>query len=417
MTRRLRYLFRRRSLKGFPNAELLSVYRDYGVVPKASRDDNFNRASENLDNYQLVRPGDLVVNKMKAWQGSVAVSNFEGIVSPAYFVFESTNQEYGRFLHYLLRSKPLIAKYASISKGIRPAQWDLDIDQFKDLTVDIPPIDAQVMIADFLDRENTKADALISKYARLIELLDEMQTALITQCVTKGIDSAARMQDTGINWLGAVPAHWRVRPLKRFWTVTDCKHVTVDFVDTGIPLASVREAQRFDLDLTNANQTTPEWYATLIEGGRKPKRGDLIYCRNVSVGAATYVGTDEIFAMGQDVCLIHSDVDARYLNYFLRSSAMHEQMTTMSIGVTFDRINVADIRRLIITWPPVQEQAEIVEYLDRRVAKMITLKAQLERALNLVAEHRSALIAAAVGGQIDVQQYRSGQCLSQKVTA
>ena len=119
-------LFRRLKRTDFPDEQLLSVYRDFGVVSKDSRDDNFNKASDDLSAYQLVEPGDLVINKMKAWQGSVAVSNLRGIVSPAYFTYFATHTECSRYLHYLMRSLPYIACYQTMSKGIRINQWDLE---------------------------------------------------------------------------------------------------------------------------------------------------------------------------------------------------------------------------------------------------------------------------------------------------
>src|SRR4051794_12221494 len=111
-------MFTRTARKGFERETLLSVYRDHGVVPKESRDDNFNRASEDLSTYQLVESGDLVINKMKAWQGSLSISRHRGIVSPAYFVYHPHHDADDRFLHYLLRSQPMIAAYIGMSKGV-----------------------------------------------------------------------------------------------------------------------------------------------------------------------------------------------------------------------------------------------------------------------------------------------------------
>src|SRR5690625_1532357 len=108
-------VYRRIKRTGFSDAELLSVYRDYGVIPKSSREDNFNRPSEDLSNYQLVCKKDLVINKMKAWQGSVAISDYEGIVSPAYFVYEPLRGTTSKYNHYLLRSGRYIAAYISHS--------------------------------------------------------------------------------------------------------------------------------------------------------------------------------------------------------------------------------------------------------------------------------------------------------------
>ncbi len=155
-------LFRRVKRCGFQDERLLSVYRDYGVVPKASRDDNFNKASDDLSAYQLVEPGDLAINKMKAWQGSVAISEFRGIVSPAYFVFKAEHTEVPRYLHYLLRSAEYTAGYLSISKGIRPNQWDLEPQEHSRMPVLLPPRQEQTAIAAFLDRETAKIDALVT---------------------------------------------------------------------------------------------------------------------------------------------------------------------------------------------------------------------------------------------------------------
>ena len=113
----LRAIYRRVEARDRADLQLLSVYRDLGVVPRAGRDDNFNKASDDLSAYKVVLPGDLVLNKMKTWQGSLGVSAFEGIVSPAYFVGRRIAEVDDRFMHHLLRSAPLIAEYGARSMG------------------------------------------------------------------------------------------------------------------------------------------------------------------------------------------------------------------------------------------------------------------------------------------------------------
>ena len=191
-------MFRRTKRTGHPTAELLSVYREYGVVPKASRDDNFNKPSDDLSAYQLVRPRDLVTNKMKTWQGSIAVSLHEGIVSPAYHVYRPLHAHVDRFIHHLLRSPAYVAGYMQMSKGIRVNQWDLEPGVFSRMQVVLPPVPEQHAIADFLDRETAKIDGLVARKERLIELLQEKRTALITRAVTRGLDSSVPMKDSGV---------------------------------------------------------------------------------------------------------------------------------------------------------------------------------------------------------------------------
>ena len=167
--------------------------------------------------------------------------------------------------------------------------------------------------------------------------------------------------------------------------------------------------QSFDLVLSKAKRTSIDWYEKLVEGNRIPHRGDIIYCRNVSVGAASFVNTDERFAMGQDVCLIQSDdQNQRYLNYFLHRSVMTSQLALIHVGSTFERINVADIKDLLIVVPPRTEQEAIVELLDKQ---LLDIEWIVENALNeisLLREYRTRLIADVVTGKLDVREAAAG---------
>ena len=166
-------LFRRVKEINHPDEELLSVYRDHGVVPTASRDDNFNKPSLDLSGYQLVRKGALVTNKMKAWQGSIAISRHRGIVSPAYYVYKPLSREHDQYLHYLLRSQPFVALYKRISKGVRVNQWDLEHEALRIVPIPLPDLPTQKAIADFLDGETARIDQLIEKKQRMVEVLGE----------------------------------------------------------------------------------------------------------------------------------------------------------------------------------------------------------------------------------------------------
>jgi type I restriction enzyme, S subunit len=185
---RLKWLFKQRKRQGFPEKEVLSVYRDYGVIQKDSRDDNFNKTPDDLTAYQLVERGDLVVNKMKAWQGSLGISDLEGITSPDYVVFTPCHGECSDYLHLLLRSQPLVSTYLSISNGIRPAQWRLEPDVFLSLRVMLPPKDEQSAIAKFARAATASMDGLIKEASAGIALLAERRTALISAAVTGKID-------------------------------------------------------------------------------------------------------------------------------------------------------------------------------------------------------------------------------------
>jgi type I restriction enzyme, S subunit len=148
--------------QGHPSEQVLSVYREHGVIPKSSRDDNHNRTPDNLDTYQLVEQGDVVFNKMKAWSGSVGVARHRGIVSPDYMVCQVLPRDVDRrFLHYLLRSHAMFSEYRRRSRGIRPSQWRLYFDELRSVVFPLPPLNTQRRIADMLDAETARIDTLI----------------------------------------------------------------------------------------------------------------------------------------------------------------------------------------------------------------------------------------------------------------
>lgn len=179
-------LFRNVSIKGFGDSMVLSLYRDYGVIPKNSRDDNHNVTSLDTDSYKRVEINDLVINKMKAWSGSLAISDFDGIISPAYYICK-VNYKYvdKRFIHNYLRNKYLVSLYEMYSAGLRVGQWDLSIDDFLNIEIALPAsIEEQVKIATFIDDKCAKIDKLIALKQSKIDKLQEYKKSLIYEYVT-----------------------------------------------------------------------------------------------------------------------------------------------------------------------------------------------------------------------------------------
>ena len=175
-------LYSESSIRGHKNEENLSVFRDFGVVRRKDHE-NHNVLSEDLSNYKLVHQGDLVLNKMKTWMGSLGVSDYHGIVSPAYYVLRPKFDFFSGYLHLLLRSKIYIDQYASASKGVRPAQWDLSLDDFKSLKIILPPIKEQKEIYKELSQQLDKNRRLSELVSQKILKLKEYRQALITSAV------------------------------------------------------------------------------------------------------------------------------------------------------------------------------------------------------------------------------------------
>lgn len=192
-------------------------------------------------------------------------------------------------------------------------------------------------------------------------------------------------------------------PLKRRWRVTDCKHRTPDYVDIGYPVVSPGDATPGRLDLSRCHRFVDEAdLRDLCQGGREPRRGSIIYSRNASIGIASYIDTDERFCMGQDVCLISSaDQNELYLTYALNSLGV-DQLDETKIGSTFSRVNIAQIVELQIPCPTPEVQAQVAGDLELASDRHDHLTDRLARQIELLREHRQALITAAVTGELDV---------------
>ena len=396
-------LFRRVKRTGFADAELLSVYRDYGVIRKTDRDDNFNNASDDLGSYQLVEPGDLAINKMKAWQGSLGISRHRGIVSPAYFVYHARHAERPEYLHYLLRSMNYATGFMTISKGIRINQWDVDPDQLAKVVIPLPSVSEQAAIAAFLDRETAKIDALVEEQRRLIALLKEKRQAVISHAVTKGLNPDAPMKDSGIEWLGEVPAYWEIKAIRHFSDVLRGKFThrprnDPAFYDGDFPFIQTG-------DITGAARYITTYKQTLNERGASVSKefpsGTLVMAIAANIGDVAILNFPAYFP-DSIVGLAPKDGVILEFLYYLMQGMKQPMLMTATVSTQMN-LNVDQIVSMIAGCPPCDEQRSIVAHLDGQIRLIDELEAEAGSLIVLMQERRAALISAAVTGKIDVR--------------
>lgn len=383
-TRPLWSLFRRRKSTGYPDEELLSVYRDYGVIPKSSRDDNHNKESDDLSGYQLVTEGSLVTNKMKAWQGSIAISRYRGIVSPAYYVYEPLSDEHDQFLHYLLRSEPYIALYGRISKGVRVNQWDLEHEALRTVPVMLPDLETQKAIADFLDRETARIDQLIEKKRRLQALLAERERNSV-------IHEFSQLEMENRSWkLSHIcllrRGRFNHRP-RNAPELYDGKH---PFLQTG----DVAQAKKF---IRVYKQTLSDLGASI--SGWFPK-GSILMAIAANVGDVAISDFDAYCPDSVVGFVPTKAVDAEFLYYALR--ALRSSIATSSTSNAQDNTNIARLGALRIPLPDIGAQRRLVEALDKAERDSDAFGEATNKSIERLNEFRSALITAAVTGQIDL---------------
>jgi type I restriction enzyme S subunit len=385
-------LFRREKQVGFPEEELLSVYRDHGVVPTASRDDNNNNPSEDLSGYQLVTEGSLVTNKMKAWQGSISISRFRGIVSPAYYVYQPLSGEYDQFLHYLLRSKPYIALYQRISKGVRVNQWDLEHEALRTIPILLPDLHEQKKIAEFLDSETARIDDLITKKERFIELLAEREENFVRNLLGGEMTACDERRSSQSLWLNNVPNHWDVVPLRHLVTIQTGSRDTQNRIDDGEYPFFVRS---MSVERINSFSFDGEAVLTSGDGAGVGKVFHYVNCK-FDLHQRMYAFTG------------FKRVTGRYFYFFLKTF-FKLQMTQWSAKSTVDSVRMPFLKSLQVTVPPSDEQMLLVEAIEKREKRDSQIKVKTDASILRLREYRTALITAAVTGQIDVARYgRSG---------
>jgi type I restriction enzyme S subunit len=323
-------------------------------------------------------------------------------------VVRPTSDNYYRFLAYVFDSPEYRTQVRDAVKGVKVFSVTQAI--LKNTNVWLPTYEEQQKIAKFLDYETAKIDTLISKQEKLIELLKEKRQAVISHVVTRGLNPDVPMKDSGVEWLGDVPEHWLHTSLKHYSNVIDCKHITAEFFDNGIPLASIGEVKSWFVNLKNAKLTNEKYYNDLIGGGRTPQVGDIIYSRNATVGEAAIVADDlPLFALGQDVCLLRQSkkISSVYLMFVLHSGVISQQLELAMVGSTFKRINVENIKSFLIAVPPFEEQEMIVKELEKKLAQYDSLISNAVNAIELMKERKVALISSAVTGKIDVRSWQA----------
>ena len=259
----MRSLIRPRSERNRADLPLLTVARERGVFVRHEDDGNHNVIPEDLSNYKFARQGDLVINKMKAWQGSLGLAPVDGIVSPAYFVFDFSidNRAFGQ---YLLRSKPYVGLMAAASDGVRIGQWDLVTDRFRALPVLIPPTEEQAAIVTYLGHAHARIDRVIAAKRDLIALLGEQKRAVAHEVL--------RESDGGSRALKHV-----LRQL------IDCEHKTAPRAEGDYWILRTSAIRAGDINWNGAYTTDAASYGEWTSRG-KPEAGDVIFTREAPVG-------------------------------------------------------------------------------------------------------------------------------------
>jgi len=314
------------------------------------------------------------------------------------------NSSFLRYLHGALYFAGVNERSIKQSIGIQ----NLDSDAYLNERVALPPPDEQRAIAAYLDRETERIDTLVAKKERLIELLQEKRTALISRAVTKGLDPDVEMQDSGVEWLGAIPAHWGVVKINHVSSqitngyVGPTRNILQDDGDVRyLQSTHIKSGKiKFGHDPYFVSQ---EW----SEAREKSilKKGFVLIVQTGDVGQCAAVPEEFEGANCHALIIVkpRDELSGFWLSYFLQSNVGQALMLSTQTGATLKHLGCTEMKEVTVALPPLEKQSKIVEYLDHQTARIDALVDKVQEGIERLKEYRTALISVAVTGQIDVR--------------
>lgn len=376
--------------------ELLSVSQYLGVVPRKNES-----RSESLEDYKRCEPNDLVINIMLAWMSGLGVSRHSGIVSPAYCVYRQLEDHNPNYLDYLYRTPQYLAEFARRSKGIVPSRWRMYTEDFGQVPSLLPPRVDQDQIVALLDQRTAEIEAAIAKKERLIQLLEESKRSLINQAITGGLSANAPLVPTGLSWFPVAPAHWKLKRLKTIssFITSGPRGWSERLSDEGaVFLQSGNLNDSFGIDMESAHRV-------VVPKGAEAKRtlirdGDVLICitgANTGRIAVANTGMQEAY-INQHLSLARlKEANPKFVAYSLSAQGSTYFMLCQ-YGLK-EGLSLFDVANAPILLPSLDEQNDIVKFLDQGVAKIDMAIAAGVKQCQQLEELKRTMIAEAVTGR------------------
>ena len=377
---------------------LLSLSQYTGITLKDESKKVGMFEAESTIGYNIVHSGQFVMNIMLAWNGSYAVSDYEGIISPSYCIFNFNEDCEKKYFHYLLRLPAYAGAFKTMSKGIIESRLRLYPIYFLAFKTIIPPKDEQQAIVAYIEEKCKKIDAYVADKEKEIELLQELKQKTIADAVTKGLNPYAKMKDSGISWIGEIPEHWEVKRIASLFTGkvqanTDFKyhHAFKFYYGTLVPKNEVGDVEEY--------RDTYVKYSVLQKDDIMINGLNLNYdfvSQRVAIAPS-----DGIITSAYVVARPRKGTNAQYYNYLFKTmdnmKLFHGMGTGIRLTLSFD-----EMKKQVVVVPPQDEQQAIVTYIEEKCEKIDKLASELQSEIDYLKEYKQRLIADCVTGQVKV---------------
>ena len=420
--RRLKFILNERNIlnKNKKIKQILSLSMYDGVILYNNRElKGGNKAKEDISSYKIVWKNDIVINSMNIIAGAVGISKYEGIVSPVYYMLYPKDYKVvdNKFYYYIFKSSLFQKTLLGLGNGIlfkksstgklNTIRLRISMENLGNIILPLPPFSEQKTIASFLDKQIEKIDTLIKKEEKLIKLLEEKKEALITKVVTKGLNPNVKMKDSGIEWLGKIPEYWEVRRLK-YVAKLNPKKSEIKKSNKLVQFIPMEKLKRGKIELNEIKNMID-----IYDNYTYFKENDILLAKvtpcfeNRNIAIATNLknkigfGSSEIY-----VIRVNNEITRKFIYYLLQEEnfiKFGQKEMTGTGGLK--RIPSEFIENLKIPLPPLSEQKEIANYLDKKLSQIDKLIKKSKKAIELLKEKKESLITNAVTGKIDVRNF------------
>ena len=366
-----------------------------GVIRK-DMDSTVGLRPSDYKTYQVFHPDNLVfklIDLENIQTSRVGIVPEKGIMSPVYIRLQSKSNSHERYYFYQYYDLYKKHIFNFLGKGVRSS---LSPSNLLEIPLAFPPPSEQTQIANFLDRKTEQLDELIRIKERQTELRQEQRTALINQVVTKGLDPNVEMKPSGVEWIGEIPRHWKVKHLK----------YTADLNMGQSPPSEEYNSDQFGTPFLQGkaefgpHHPTPKIYCPTAKKHAIP--GDILLSVRAPVGAINIA--DQEYGIGRGLCAIRprtNQLERHYAKYLLE--VVRTELHVVATGTTYDAVTVDEVSNLTCVVPPFSEQKQIANFLDQKTQQIDALIAAEQRKIELLKEYRQSLISEAVTGKIDVR--------------
>ncbi len=404
---RIKNLFELRNERNYDALEdvnLISLYTDKGVVQHSDLTETTGNKAVTADGYKIVKENDIVVNIILCWMGAVGRSAYNGVTSPAYDVYKPLSDTNSKYYHYLFRTSQFNGECFRYGRGIMLMRWRTYSTEFRAIEVPLLSLDEQKQIVEFLDKKMNKVDMLIGNVQKQIEKLKAYKQSLITEVVTKGLDSDVPMKDSGVEWIGEMPQHWKMVPMKILGTVRNgLTYSPEDLCDEeeGVLVLRSSNIQNGVLSFDDNVYVNKKVLEDLLVS-----ENDILICsRN---GSRKLIGKNAVIpkginaSFGAFMMIFRTIQNAKYCKYILDSSIFQYYLGTY-LTATINQLTAQNFKSMQAPFTfDKDEQARIVAFLEPKCIQIERLIAIKQAKIEKLEEYKRSLIYEYVTGKKEV---------------